>query len=71
MKNIANYEMNFDQEEIVQRFTRGDQARSSEGSGLGLAISQGLIDLMGMKMTIQTDGDLFKVEIEMDKLQRI
>ena len=71
MKNIANYEMNFDQEEIVQRFTRGDQARSSEGSGLGLAISQGLIDLMGMKMTIQTDGDLFKVEIEMDKLQRM
>ncbi len=68
MKNIANYEMNFDQSEIVQRFTRGDQARSSEGSGLGLAIAQSLVDLMGMKMTIRTDGDLFKVEIEIDKL---
>lgn len=65
MKNISNYEMNFTQDEIVQRFTRADKARTGEGSGLGLAIAKSFIDLMNMDMRISTDGDLFKVEIEM------
>lgn len=65
MKNIANYEMNFTQEEITQRFTRADKARTSEGSGLGLAIAKSFVDLMNMDMRISTDGDLFKVELEM------
>ncbi len=63
MKNISNYKMNFSKEDITQRFTRADEARSSEGSGLGLAITKSLLDLMNMNMNIITDGDLFKVEI--------
>lgn len=63
MKNISSYKMNFSKEDITQRFTRADEARSSEGSGLGLAISKSLLDLMKMDMNIMTDGDLFKVEI--------
>lgn len=66
MKNISNYEMNFHQDEIVQRFIRADKARSSEGSGLGLAIAKSFVDLMNMDMKIITDGDLFKVEITME-----
>ncbi|MDO4711771.1 MAG: HAMP domain-containing sensor histidine kinase [Peptostreptococcaceae bacterium] len=69
MKNISNYEMNFTQEEIVQRFTRADKARSGEGSGLGLAIAKSFVDLMNMDMRISTDGDLFKVELEMQIAQ--
>ena len=32
IKNTANYEMNFSEEEITERFFRGDKARTSEGS---------------------------------------
>lgn len=63
MRNISNYEMNFSEEEIIQRFNRSDKARTSEGSGLGLAICKSFLDLMHMGMRITTDGDLFKVEI--------
>ena len=34
MVNTASYEMDFTPEEIVQRFARGDKARSTKGSGL-------------------------------------
>lgn len=63
-KNIANYPMNFDSNEILQRFTRADSARSTEGSGLGLAIAESFLEQMGMKIQIFTDGDLFKVQID-------
>ncbi len=62
-KNISAYEMNFDADEITERFTRGDQARSSEGSGLGLSIAKSLTELQKGKLQINIDGDLFKVTI--------
>ena len=63
VKNIANYEMDFDEETILQRFTRGDKARTTEGSGLGLAIARHFTDLCGGEFRIKIDGDLFKVEL--------
>ena len=36
MKNISSYELNFDPEEIMERFKRADESRNTEGSGLGL-----------------------------------
>ena len=39
IKNTANYEMNFSEDEILQRFVRGDESRTTEGSGLGLSMS--------------------------------
>jgi signal transduction histidine kinase len=61
MKNIASYELNFNVNEITERFKRADEARSSEGSGLGLAIAKSIVELHEGKLDIQIDGDLFKV----------
>jgi len=36
--NTANYRMNFTKDQIVERFARGDEARTTDGNGLGLAI---------------------------------
>lgn len=60
IKNIAAYEMTFTKEEILERFTRGDKARSTEGSGLGLSIAQGFALACGGKLDIDIDGDMFK-----------
>lgn len=63
VKNTANYEMNFSEEEIQERFVRGDKARSTEGSGLGLAIAKSFAQSCGGSFDIQVDGDQFKVKL--------
>jgi signal transduction histidine kinase len=62
-KNIASYEMNFDSSEVMERFSRGDQSRTTDGSGLGLAIAQSYTEACGGRLNIDIDGDLFKVTI--------
>lgn len=64
LKNIANYAMDFDPGEITERFVRGDAARSTEGSGLGLAIAKSYVTACGGTLSVEVDGDLFKVRIE-------
>ncbi|WP_238903816.1 HAMP domain-containing sensor histidine kinase [Clostridium sp. YIM B02506] len=66
-KNISAYEIDFNEDEITERFKRGDQSRHTEGSGLGLAISKGLTELQDGIFKIKVDGDLFKVEIQLKK----
>ena len=65
IKNIAGYRMDFDDEEITERFVRGDSSRTGDGSGLGLAIARSYVELMGGKFYIKTDGDLFKAVVEL------
>lgn len=67
MKNISAYEMDFDVDEIFERFKRGDASRATEGSGLGLAIAKSIIDIQGGTLNISIDGDLFKAAIELKK----
>ncbi|MDO5010752.1 MAG: sensor histidine kinase [Intestinibacter bartlettii] len=67
MKNISSYELNFDPDEIMERFKRADESRNTEGSGLGLAIARDLVSLQGGNMSIEIDGDLFKVKVVMDE----
>ena len=67
MKNISSYELNFDPDEIMERFKRADESRNTEGSGLGLAIARDLVSLQGGKMSIEIDGDLFKVKVVMNE----
>lgn len=63
MKNISAAELNFSTDEITDRFVRGDKSRSTEGSGLGLAIVKSFTELQGGRLTITTDGDLFKASV--------
>ena len=60
-KNISKEKLNISEEELMQRFVRGDESRNTEGSGLGLSISESLTKLQGGEFKINIDGDLFKV----------
>ena len=63
MKNVSAAELNFDPDEITERFIRGDLSRNAEGSGLGLAIVKSFTELQGGSFQIRIDGDLFKAII--------
>ncbi|MEN1968385.1 HAMP domain-containing sensor histidine kinase [Lentibacillus sp. N15] len=67
-KNISAYELNVTPEELMERFKRGDDSRSSQGSGLGLSITRELIELQKGRFMIQIDGDLFKAMIYVPKV---
>ena len=63
MKNVSAGELNFNTEEITDRFVRGDSSRNTEGSGLGLAIVKSFVEIQKGKFWIETEADLFKAEI--------
>ena len=65
-KNISEYPLNISADELTERFTRGDESRSTEGSGLGLSIAKNLTELQHGKFDIYLDGDLFKVTVAFD-----
>ena len=67
VKNISDTELNISAEELMERFTRGDQSRNTEGSGLGLNIAQSLATLQGGDFHVEIDGDLFKAILELPK----
>ena len=49
-KNISAYELNISADELMERFTRGDESRTSQGSGLGLSIARSLIEMQKGKI---------------------
>lgn len=61
MKNISEQPLNISEEELMERFVRGDESRTTEGSGLGLSIARDLTELQHGTFKIYLDGDLFKV----------
>ena len=65
IKNISSYEMNFTADEIIERFTRGDESRSTEGNGLGLSIAKSFTEACGGTFRITIDGDVFMAEIKL------
>ena len=68
-KNISAYELNISADELMERFKRGDESRSSQGSGLGLSIAESLIHIQHGKFLVQVDGDLFKAMIYLPKFR--
>lgn len=66
-KNMTAEEIDFNVDELVERFVRGDKSRNTEGSGLGLAIAKSFVELQGGNFDVCIDGDLFKVVIVFKK----
>lgn len=69
MKNVSATELDFNPQEITERFVRGDASRNTEGSGLGLAIAKSFTELQGGRLEVFIDADLFTVEITFLKPQ--
>lgn len=67
LKNISRQQLNISPDELMERFVRGDSARSTEGSGLGLNIAKSLTELQHGRFRLELDGDLFKVDVELPK----
>ena len=66
--NTASYEMNFTEEEIMERFARAEKSRTSEGNGLGLSIADSFTKNCGGSFKISIKGDQFRVKIIFDKI---
>lgn len=66
-KNIASYPMNFDADEIVGRFVRGDESRTADGNGLGLAIAKSYTEICNGNFEVVIDGDMFKAILKFKK----
>ncbi len=62
-KNISKELLPVGNEDLKERFARGDLSRKEEGFGLGLAIANELMSIQGGKLDIVIDGDLFKAII--------
>lgn len=66
-KNISSYPMDFNADEIVGRFVRGDESRTAEGNGLGLAIAKSYTEICNGQFEVIIDGDMFKAIIKFIK----
>ncbi|MDD7281083.1 sensor histidine kinase [Floccifex sp.] len=66
-KNISKEEMNFTEEEIEERFVRGDKSRHETGFGLGLAIVKSFTEIQHGTFKINIEGDLFKTTVTFKK----
>ena len=65
--NTASYEMDFTEEEIMERFARAEKSRTSDGNGLGLSIADSFTKNCGGQFRIKIDGDQFIVIIQFDQ----
>ncbi|WP_170138150.1 sensor histidine kinase [Anaerobacterium chartisolvens] len=65
IKNISENPLDVEPEQLVERFVRGEESRTTEGSGLGLSIAKSLAEIQGGRLDIVIDGDLFKASITM------
>lgn len=64
IQNISKTPLDFDPQDITERFVRVDQSRHEEGSGLGLAIVKSFCEIQNGSFTVQLDGDVFKAIVQ-------
>jgi len=65
VKNISREPLNVPPEQLMERFVRGEESRTTEGSGLGLSIARSLTELQGGEFSLTVDGDLFKATVSL------
>ena len=68
---LIRKERNLSQEELTERFVRGDRSRNTEGSGLGLSIAKSFTELQNGSFEINADGDLFKVKLSFNLIKQV
>lgn len=69
IKNISSDELENTPEELMERFVRGDKSRHTEGNGLGLSIAKGFVEALGGQMSVDIDGDVFKVKFVLNTIK--
>ena len=57
IKNVSRQALNIPAEQLMERFVRGEESRTTEGSGLGLSIARSLTELQGGQFRLDIDGD--------------
>ena len=62
-KNTSREPLDLTEDQLLERFARGDASRNTEGNGLGLSIAKSIAELQNGTMRILTDGDLFKARL--------
>ena len=55
---------------VFSRFYKADEARTENSSGLGLSIAHDFTIKMGGKISAELEGDIFKIEIRFDILDK-
>ena len=63
VKNVSRAALNIPADQLMERFVRGEESRTTEGSGLGLSIARSLTELQGGAFRLDIDGDLFKAVV--------
>lgn len=69
LKNISATQLNVAPEQLMERFVRGDESRTTEGSGLGLSIARSLTELQDGAFRVEVDGDLFKAVVSFPEMK--
>ena len=69
LKNISATQLNVAPEQLMERFVRGDESRTTEGSGLGLSIARSLTELQDGTFRVEVDGDLFKAVVSFPEMK--
>lgn len=62
-KNTSKDMLDISEEELMERFVRGDKSRNTEGNGLGLSIAKSMAEVQKGTLDITIDGDLFKATL--------
>ena len=62
-KNESASEINVSEEQLLERFGRGDESRRTEGFGLGLSIADSLVQLMGGTFGIKAEKTEFEAHL--------
>jgi signal transduction histidine kinase len=71
IKNVSRRPLNISAEALMRQFVRGDQSRTTEGSGLGIYIADRLAALMGGRLEIRVNGDLFEARLFLPLASRL
>lgn len=67
IKNLSEYKLNISAYELFEELVKVDTSRHAKGSGLGLYIVRDLVKILGGEISIDIDGDYFKIYIELKK----